>query len=147
MRQLTCVFEHASVDDSKINIGHTKLHFINVLLRPECPFFLILQMSKKRTFGTPLCRICFLATLVAASFGRSTLRLWKRIVSTRALHIFAATWSSLLFFWRQVVSYIATQSDVPHCERPRVKLIAFMPGYSSRLYDNCGSSKWRRVFT
>ena len=28
-----------------------------------------------------------------------------------------------------------------------VNLNAFMPGYSSRLYDNCGSSKWRRVFT
>ena len=30
---------------------------------------------------------------------------------------------------------------------PCVNINAFVPGYSSRLYDNCGSSKWRRVFT
>ena len=35
MRKLTCVFEHASVDDSKIV---TQPNFVNVLIPPKCPF-------------------------------------------------------------------------------------------------------------
>ena len=39
------------------------------------------------------------------------------------------------------------QAETTHHENPCVNTNAFVPGYSSRLCGNCGSSTWRRVFT
>ena len=117
------------------------------LLNPPCHTdCLVIWLKEKSafTFCTVFCNVFFFVFFVFLCVGFVLVLFW---FCTGFVFVVFFTFLYFPFFfvflYFRTFLYVIFMFLFQDC----VNINAFVPGYSSRLCGNCGSSKWRRVFT